>query len=90
MEYWRASFSRLSVRGGSSASVYRLSVGEVLYYPRASLSPWWCIVFSTFKYVFLAAPYIKLLGICSSAMFNSVFVKYKMSSSLFFLASGVS
>ena len=29
MEYWRASFSRLSVRGGSSASVYRLST-EVL------------------------------------------------------------
>ena len=55
MEYWRASFLRLSVRGGSSASVYRLSVGEVLYVP----SPWWCMVFSSFKYVFLAAPYIK-------------------------------
>ena len=50
---------RLSVRGGSSASVYRLSIGEVLYAPRASQSPWWCIVFSSFKYVFLAAPCIK-------------------------------
>ena len=59
VEYWRASFSRLSVRGGSSASVYRLSIGEVLYGPRACLSPWSCIVFSSFKYVFLAAPYIK-------------------------------
>ena len=59
VEYWRASFSSLSVRGGSSASVYRLSIGEVLYAPRASLSPWWRIVFSSFKYVFLAAPYIK-------------------------------
>ena len=59
VEYWRASFSRLSVRGGSSASVYRLSIGEELYASRASLSPWWCIVFSSFKYVFLAAPYIK-------------------------------
>ena len=39
MEYWRASFSHLSVRGGSSASVYRLST-EVIYVPRASLSPW--------------------------------------------------
>ena len=58
VEYWRASFSRLSVRGSSSASVYRLSI-EVLYAPRDSLSPWWCIVFSSFKYVFLAAPYIK-------------------------------
>ena len=58
MEYWRASFSCLSVRGGSSASVYRLST-EVLYVSRASLSPWWCMAFSSFKYVFLAAPYIK-------------------------------
>ena len=58
MEYWRVSFSHLSVRGGSSASVYRLST-EVLYVPRASQSPWWCMVFSSFKYVFLAAPYIK-------------------------------
>ena len=33
---------------------------------------------------------VELLGICSSAMFNSVFVKYKMFSSLFLLASGVS
>ena len=32
---------------------------------------------------------VKLLSICSSAMFNSVFVKYKMFSSLFLLASGV-
>ena len=58
MEYWRASFSRLSVRGGSSASVYRLST-EVLYVPRDILSPWWYMVFSSFKYVFLAAPYIR-------------------------------
>ena len=58
MDYWRASFSCLSVRGGSSACVYRLST-EVLYAPRASLSPLWCMVFTSFKYVFLAAPYIK-------------------------------
>ena len=33
---------------------------------------------------------VKLLGICSSAMFNSVFVKYKMLPSLFLLTSKVS
>ena len=58
MENWRASFSHLSVRCGSSASVYRLST-EVLYAPRSSLSPWWCMTFSSFKYVFLTTPYIK-------------------------------
>ena len=31
-----------------------------------------------------------LLDICSSALFNSVFVKYKIFSELFLLASGVS
>ena len=57
VEYWRASFSRL--RDGSSTSVYRLSIGEILYDPRACLSPSWCIVFSSFKYIFLVTPYIK-------------------------------
>ena len=33
---------------------------------------------------------VELLGICSSAMFNSMFVKYKMFSSLFLFASVVS
>ena len=33
---------------------------------------------------------VELLDICSSAMFNSVLVKYRMSSSLFLSASGVS
>ena len=48
-------FFRFSVRGGSSASVYRLSTGEVPYAPRPSLSPWWCMVFSSYKYAFLTA-----------------------------------
>ena len=48
VEYWRASFSRFSVRGGSFVSVYRLST-EVENAPRASLSHYWCIVFSSYK-----------------------------------------
>ena len=59
VEYWRVSFSHLRVRSCSSASVNRLSTVSVPYAPRASPSPWWCMGFSYFKYVFLATPYIK-------------------------------
>ena len=39
--------------------VVHLLSTEVLYAPWASLSPWWYMVFNSFKYVFLDALYIK-------------------------------
>ena len=45
---------------------------------------------SSLKHGLLYFVEVELLDICSSTMFNCVFVKYKMFSSLFLLASGVS
>ena len=41
MLYWRANFSLPSCRGASCASVYRLSITEVLNALKASLRPSW-------------------------------------------------
>ena len=63
-------------------------VGFILNFLKVTLRNPTAFLHSSLKHGLLY--FVELLGICSSAMINSVFVKYKMFSSLFLLASGVS
>ena len=65
-------------------------VGFILNFLKVALSNLTAFLHSSFKHGLLYFVEVELLGICSSARFNSVFVKYKMFSSLFLFSSGVS
>ena len=65
-------------------------VGFILNFFTVALSNLTAFLHSSLKHGLLYFVEVELLGICSSARFNSVFIKYKMFSSLFLLASGVS
>ena len=65
-------------------------VGFILNFLKVALSNLTAFLHSSLKHGLLYFVEVELLGICSSAMFNSVFIKYKMFSSLLLLASGVS
>ena len=65
-------------------------VGFILKFLKVTLRNLTAFLHSLLNHGLLYFVEVELLGICSSAMFNSVFIKYKMFSSLFLLASGVS
>ena len=65
-------------------------VGFILNFFKVTLHNLTAFLHSSLNHGLLYFVEVELLGICSSAMFNTVFVKYKMFSSLFLLASGVS
>ena len=51
--YCNVSLSLRKSCGGSFASTYKLSPGDVRKAPRHSRRPWWCIASSAFKYEIL-------------------------------------
>ena len=61
-------------------------IGCILNFWKAALCNLTAFLHSLLKHGLLYFVEVELLGICSSAMFNNVFVKYKMFSS-FLLAS---
>ena len=65
-------------------------VGFILNFFKVAFCNLTAFLHSSLNHGLLYFVEVVLLCICSSAMFNSVFVKYKMFSSLFLLASGVS
>ena len=65
-------------------------VGSILNFLKVAFCNLTAFLHSSLNHGLLYFIEVELLGICSSAMFNSVFVKYKIFSSLFLLASGVS
>ena len=65
-------------------------VGFILNFFKVAFCNLTAFLHSSLNHGLLYFVEVELLGICSSAMFNSMFVKYKMFSSLFLLASGVS
>ena len=65
-------------------------VGFILNFFKVALRNLTAFLHSLLNHGLLYFVDVELLGICSSAMFNSVFIKYKMFSSLFLLAFGVS
>ena len=65
-------------------------VGFILNFLKVAFCNLTAFLYSSLNHGLLYFVEEELLGICSSAMFNRVFVKYKMFSSLFLLASGVS
>ena len=65
-------------------------VGFILNFLKVVLRNLTAFLHSSLNHGLLYFVEVELLGICTLAMFNSVFIKYKMLSSLFLLASGVS
>ena len=71
--------------------VFKFSrVGFILKILKVAFLNLTAFLHSSLNHVLLYFVEVELLGIYSSAMFNSVFVKYKMFFPLFLLASGVS
>ena len=71
--------------------VFKFSrVGFILNSLKVTLCNLTAFLHSSLNHGLLYFVEVELLGLCSSAMFNSVFIKYKMLSSLFLLAFGVS
>ena len=65
-------------------------VGFILNFFKVALRNLTAFLHSSLNHGLLYFVEVEVLGICSSAIFNSVFIKYKNFSSLFLLASGVS